>query len=586
MTNESTSQNGQPEEGCVNKPIRPIPIKHRKTIEAIGTNEGRNDEEQKDEGDDRERQPANKSDNEKEDVEEEAIKANVNRTGLSQGICMPCAAEVEEHMICHLPFRSWCSHCVRGKGVSGRHLRRNAREPGELSQVHWDYGYLTKKERNESQVEYDKRKGAPMLVMCDQFTDLIAADFVDNKGVTDMALRMTKNFIERLGHKRVIIRSDQEPAITALREELKRRTWVEIVNGESQAYDSQTNGKIESVVQRVEKQFRVMRDALESRIKERILDRHNCVGFLVNHAAKCINRYQKGEDGKTANKRWRGKEFEFDTAEFGENVDYLIANSRKTVASGQSRWAEGIMLGHRDESGEAIIGTKNGIVKSGQVRRKHDMKERWSKEKLDEMRGTRWQPNPGTNDSEIHVEVRIPTSEGEFRVPSEGHDDAQVRRPKLTAGDARRRGQWATRCPGCRAISRNDTKAVGHSEECRKSIELMLEKEEYPRYLILKARYEHRATATVVKLSEQLDREPEKAKKTGVKRKDADTPAEALPSAKSAKACSSDDAVRVDDGSNNMEIDSVSNSQILMMSHVVVSEPSKRYLKELLRKDT
>ena len=30
----------------------------------------------------------------------------------------PTRAEVYEHEVTHLPFRSWCKHCVHGRGVS------------------------------------------------------------------------------------------------------------------------------------------------------------------------------------------------------------------------------------------------------------------------------------------------------------------------------------------------------------------------------------------------------------------------------------------------------------------------------------
>ena len=31
---------------------------------------------------------------------------------------LPSKAEVESHNVSHLPFRSWCSACVRGRGLS------------------------------------------------------------------------------------------------------------------------------------------------------------------------------------------------------------------------------------------------------------------------------------------------------------------------------------------------------------------------------------------------------------------------------------------------------------------------------------
>ena len=36
----------------------------------------------------------------------------------------PSQEEVEEHMLTHLPFRSWCSHCVRGKAKGKPHKKK------------------------------------------------------------------------------------------------------------------------------------------------------------------------------------------------------------------------------------------------------------------------------------------------------------------------------------------------------------------------------------------------------------------------------------------------------------------------------
>ena len=35
--------------------------------------------------------------------------------------CTPSLKEVLEHRLTHLPYRSWCPHCVRGKGRNDRH---------------------------------------------------------------------------------------------------------------------------------------------------------------------------------------------------------------------------------------------------------------------------------------------------------------------------------------------------------------------------------------------------------------------------------------------------------------------------------
>ena len=36
---------------------------------------------------------------------------------------MPSRDEVEKHMVTHIPFRSWCDHCVRGRAVNDHHQK-------------------------------------------------------------------------------------------------------------------------------------------------------------------------------------------------------------------------------------------------------------------------------------------------------------------------------------------------------------------------------------------------------------------------------------------------------------------------------
>ena len=36
---------------------------------------------------------------------------------------LPSQAEIEEHMLTHVPFRSWCKFCVLGKSVSNPHRK-------------------------------------------------------------------------------------------------------------------------------------------------------------------------------------------------------------------------------------------------------------------------------------------------------------------------------------------------------------------------------------------------------------------------------------------------------------------------------
>ena len=35
--------------------------------------------------------------------------------------CMPTAEEVKRHYLTHVPYRSWCPHCVKGRGKEMAH---------------------------------------------------------------------------------------------------------------------------------------------------------------------------------------------------------------------------------------------------------------------------------------------------------------------------------------------------------------------------------------------------------------------------------------------------------------------------------
>ena len=76
--------------------------------------------------------------------------AKKNR-GINCGI-KPTAKEIEEHERTHMPFRSWCKHCVRGQAQSTPHYTRDDDE-NSVPTISWDYMYL-----NDEDDEEEKRK--------------------------------------------------------------------------------------------------------------------------------------------------------------------------------------------------------------------------------------------------------------------------------------------------------------------------------------------------------------------------------------------------------------------------------------------
>ena len=129
--------------------------------------------------------------------------------------------------------------------------------------------------------------------------------------------------LDQLGYRRLILKSDQEAAILELKEDLKRVREEEITMDESPTQDSPSNGFIERAVQEVQGQLRTTNSALEARLKQMVTSSHPGLPWLVMHAANTLNRYAIGQDGRTAYHRLKGKRFNREVVEFGEEVWYM-----------------------------------------------------------------------------------------------------------------------------------------------------------------------------------------------------------------------------------------------------------------------
>ncbi len=72
----------------------------------------------------------------------------------------PSREEIERHNITHLPYRSWCPHCVRGRGRARPHQGHAGGGDRELPVVSADYAFFGK----DGDVD---EKESPVLVLRD-----------------------------------------------------------------------------------------------------------------------------------------------------------------------------------------------------------------------------------------------------------------------------------------------------------------------------------------------------------------------------------------------------------------------------------
>ncbi len=276
-----------------------------------------------------------------------------------------------------------------------------------------------------------------MIVIYDSKPKYVAAEIVPEKGLNEYAVRRVAQVINRLGYSRVIIKSDQEASIVALKGAVKRELELKGSFEESPVGEHQSNGAIENAIERVQGQIRTLRDALESRTEERGKGENSIFTWLVRNAAASMNRYQIGIDGRTAHERLRGRKFRRDVAEFGEGVLYIRSESvgQDKYNSG---WGEGAFIGVREESGEPIVGTEQGVIKARAFRRRGSEKERWLKGHVKSVGGIPWEPIPGREGIDMKSPVTLPRDESEIKRTEVGVEKEVVRRRlKLVKEDVR-----------------------------------------------------------------------------------------------------------------------------------------------------
>jgi hypothetical protein len=310
----------------------------------------------------------------------------------------PSQAEREAHEATHLPYRSWCRHCVRGKGKSESHKRLDAEKEHTIPTVSMDYCFM-------GQVDDDKT--LPILGIRDHRHKVTYSHVVPSKGTKHpYSVGQVVHDIDQLGYSKLILKNDQEPAIVDLQKqvivELKEK-GIECIPENSPVSESQSNGVIERGIQDIEGQVRVLKDMLDQKYNRKIESTHPILPWLVNHAGVLITRFQVGVDGRTAYERLKGKPFRKALVPIGESVHYqplgrAKANRMEKLNKLDNKWRDGIYLGIKDNTNEVFVGTNNGVFKVQSVRRKPEQ-ERYQWSELEKMVGLPWKPTPSSEES-------------------------------------------------------------------------------------------------------------------------------------------------------------------------------------------
>ena len=308
----------------------------------------------------------------------------------------------------------------------------------------------------------------------------MSCHIVEKKGASDgWAMDRLLDDVKMFGHTAITLKSDGEPALVQMQEEIARRREHSTVMQNPPAYDPQANGAIERGVQEVAGQIRAMKIGLEQRLGARVTTKWKIFEWMVELSTVLLNRCLVGHDGKTPYARLMGKNSSQPIVEVGERVLAKVARSSKTKKKRalKSRWIDAIWVGIARRSNEHIVVIEGGgrAMRCRTIKRR-PADRRWSAEKLAGVKATPRRPNPkdahreegGTNEEPL---VEIQETKGmaapEVREP--------VRPPRRNFKITRKvleKYDYTSGCAGCEAtLEGRQWGGRDHTAECRARIE-------------------------------------------------------------------------------------------------------------------
>ena len=172
-------------------------------------------------------------------------------------------ADIAAHEPLHLDYRSWCAHCVFGRGHSTHH--RTGDDQSVSATWHMDYAFLGEN-CDVRDVEEAASGNATMLITYDESKHAFWAMHVPRKGPAPGVAKWCCDRLEDSGYggNGITIKTDQEESIVALRRAVSVLRLGETVPINSPVRCSKANGRMENAVKIYCGHLRTLKHAFES----------------------------------------------------------------------------------------------------------------------------------------------------------------------------------------------------------------------------------------------------------------------------------------------------------------------------------
>ena len=385
----------------------------------------------------------------------------------------PTQQEIDDHEPYHMPYRAWCTSCVRGRGKNMEHEKMHADLEHLVDTISMDY-YFQGQEDDAT---------LSQLCIRDHNSKWTRCFVVPRKGSRPYVVDETVRSLKQIGHSKFIFKTDNEPALLDLKDVVVKRMrqdGFEVIPEHPPVGESQSNGVVERSVQSCGAMTRVHKAMVEESYGLELPSERPLLPWLVMHVGSVLTRFEYSTDGKTAYIRLKGKPYRLGLPPIGECVLYLPLGRRKAGGGSKNKLATFyepcVFLGIIEGANEFHVGTKAGVVRAASLKRLPKNK-RADAVWLADFKGSPWEPVPGLGPIEAPTRVVVPRIvEGPLEGPTPQTAEAAPRRFYIKREDIEGADGigYTTGCPGCSALEKN-LKSLNHNAECRARVQANLE---------------------------------------------------------------------------------------------------------------
>ena len=350
---------------------------------------------------------------------------------------------------------------------------------GTISTVSVDYGFFGSP--GATPFADLSGKELPVLVVTDRFSKAVFCHPVQHKGlqkdgkVDDYPVKCLVRDLDRLGYKRINMKSDQEYSLIAVLRAVKEMWQGEISPEQAPRGDpasKASNGEVERAVQTSHGLARTLKEHVEQYARIRLDPRAPLLAWLVEYAWVLHFLFHVGADGMSAYHRLKGKPWTIALPTFGETVEFRVGTKHKLAA----RWETGVYAGVNPDNTERIVGTAKGFFVTQSIRRMPES-QRFDSSMIEALVGFPWQPQPNEQSGLIQERLPLPLSVAPDSpeapaIPVQAADgERKVRRYYITTKDLEKYG-YTDGCPAC-SFTKTGMARSGtfHSPGCRSRIE-------------------------------------------------------------------------------------------------------------------